>query len=271
MSASTRDIGEDSQTGNLPSVDELIQRIVKRLEVNPKDVEGWRMLGWSYTGMERFKESADAYGKAIELAPDQAELRSALAEALIRRDDNRVTPEAVAIIEGALKRDPTETRARYYLGLSKEQRGDKAGALADWKQLVADSDPNEPFIVELKRKLMLLGAEPAAGDPAQPGAPAASSGRVDKGPTMRDVKAAEAMAPGDRMAMIHRMVDSLAARLQQAPHDAEGWIKLVRSYAVLKDGRKAKDALASALKIFEGDPEARERIVAAARDADVAR
>ena len=38
------------------------------------------MLGWSYFNTDRFEESSEAYAKAIELSPNNAEFRSAYRE-----------------------------------------------------------------------------------------------------------------------------------------------------------------------------------------------
>ncbi len=146
------------QTG-LPPVEEMIQRLLTRLQRNPQDPEGWRVLGWSYFGIERFADAADAYSKAIELRPTFAGYRSARAEALVRDADGRVTPEAKKDLEEALKLDPKDPRARFFIGLAKEQGGDKAAALADWNSLLAEADPNEPWFSDLKQRMTDLRRE----------------------------------------------------------------------------------------------------------------
>ena len=49
------------------------------------------------------------------------------------------------------------------------------------------------------------------------------------------------------------MVEGLAARLASDGSDFEGWLRLVRSYAVLGDGDKARRAAADARTRFSGD------------------
>jgi cytochrome c-type biogenesis protein CcmH len=270
--------GQPSKTNALPSVEEMIQRIVKRLDANPKEVSGWKMLGWSYAGVGRYGDAAEAYAKAIALAPGVAELRSARAEALVRAANGVITPAAKALVVEALDIEPKDPRGRYFRGLAKEQEGDKSGAIAEWSQLVAESDSSEPFIQELKQKLAeLQGAE--SGAPQQtalsvePAPPVVSStaGRAEKsgderGPSAEDLKKAESMNVSDQNAMVRRMVDSLAARLEKSPHDADGWIKLIRSRIVLQENGAAKESLDRALKAFDSESADRERIIAAARE-----
>ena len=78
------------------------------------------------------------------------------------------------------------------------------------------------------------------------------------------------MLPGDRAAMIRSMVDGLAGRLEQSPRDADGWIKLIRSRAVLGETDLAKRALARGLEVFADDKQQRDRIAAAAQQSGLA-
>jgi cytochrome c-type biogenesis protein CcmH len=65
--------------------------------------------------------------------------------------------------------------------------------------------------------------------------------------------------------MIGRMVSGLAERLQANPDDPEGWIRLVRSYAVLGDVAKRDAALDQARRRYSGAPDILGRLEAAAR------
>ena len=59
----------------LPDVNAMIERLAARLETAPQDLEGWRMLGWSYFHTERYEQASTAFGKALELDPGSAELK----------------------------------------------------------------------------------------------------------------------------------------------------------------------------------------------------
>ena len=91
--------GQPRPQSGLPSVEEMIQRLSARLEKNPKDGEGWRTLGWSYFNIGRFSEAGEAYAKAIELDPNNMEIRTARTEALVRSADGAVTTDAKNTIE----------------------------------------------------------------------------------------------------------------------------------------------------------------------------
>ena len=269
------------QTG-LPPVDEMIQRLAARLLRNPKDAEGWRTLGWSYANTGRFSEATEAYAKAIELDPNIAEIRSARIDALVKSAGGIVTTDAKRAIEDTLKLDPKDTRARFFKGLAKEQEGDRTSALTDWVELIKDANPDEPWVPEVKSKIISLERDLGIDLAARPDMPkpAAAGGlletlraqgrpqmsqAIEKGPTLEDVQVAEAMPPADRSAMIRGMVDGLANRLETSPRDADGWIKLIRSRMVLGETELARQALARGLEVFAEDKQQRDRIDAAAQ------
>ena len=269
---------QGQQQATLSSVDEMIDRVVQRLKRNPKDVEGWRVLGWSYFNTDRFEESSAAYAKAIELSPNNAELRSAYGEALVRAAAGNVTDEAKAVFERTLQLNPADSRAHFFIGLSKEQAGDKMSALNDWIAILNHGDSSEPWFADLTQRANKLGqdvgvdvssllhrgnAETTGGvlgslEKQQSAAPDAARKTE---PTAEDVRNAEAMAPTDRAAMIRGMVDRLAARLEETPNDVEGWIKLIRSRKILGENDAAEEAFHRALDIFKGAPQEQEKIV----------
>lgn len=267
----------------LASVDEMIRRVEARLQRSAQDVDGWRMLGWAYFGIARFTDAANAYSRAIELRPDSAEYRSARGEALVRGADGTVTTPARKDFEEAAKLDPKDARARFFIGLAKEQDGDRQAALADWSKLLAESDPTEPWLPDLRERVAELQRELGGANTGSLSARpdlsadalreflqsekskqrAAEAPRRDPGP--EDVRNAESMAPQDRAAMIQGMVEGLASRLEQQPRDAEGWIKLVRSRVVLGEAELADKSLRRALTVFSEDGPERTLIVDAAR------
>jgi cytochrome c-type biogenesis protein CcmH len=64
--------------------------------------------------------------------------------------------------------------------------------------------------------------------------------------------------------MIEGMVGKLAARLEQQPDDVEGWARLGRSYMVLKEPAKAREAYARALQLKPGDASLEQALAEAA-------
>ena len=72
----------------LPDVDTMIARLAARLETTPEDIEGWRMLGWSYFRTARYEQAATAYARAVELDPSSAELKLSYEEAKAKASES---------------------------------------------------------------------------------------------------------------------------------------------------------------------------------------
>jgi cytochrome c-type biogenesis protein CcmH len=86
-------------------------------------------------------------------------------------------------------------------------------------------------------------------------------GEPSPGPSAADVAAAAEMPADQQAAMIEGMVSGLAERLKKEPDDVEGWLRLIRSYAVLGRSDDAAKAAHSALAGVS-DAEDRERVAA---------
>ncbi|MFA5951061.1 MAG: hypothetical protein WC807_12340 [Hyphomicrobium sp.] len=81
------------QPASLPDVETMISRLAERLERDGGDVQGWRMLGWSYASTGALEKAQSAYAKALSLSPDAAEIKAAYEEvsAAIAREGNSAT------------------------------------------------------------------------------------------------------------------------------------------------------------------------------------
>jgi len=254
------DIG---QQPSLSDVETMTGSLAERLQRDPADADGWRMLGWSYFHLGRYAESVDAYGHAIALRPEVAAYRSAQAEAMVRMDGEEVTERARQGFAAALDRDGQDPTARFYVSLAKLRSGDRKGALDGWVALYKDLPAGEPLSQELHDRIGDLASELGISLPqllpqsaADVDRPTLRSGPAP-GPTAEDIRNADQMNPQDRQAMIAGMVDRLAIRLEQNPRDLDGWVKLARSRKVLGDETAARRALQRAYAVFEDAPAAR--------------
>jgi cytochrome c-type biogenesis protein CcmH len=75
----------------------MVARLAARLETTPGDVKGWRMLGWSYFHMGRYQEAANAYAKAVALAPSSAELKRSYEEARAKATETAASSKTDAV------------------------------------------------------------------------------------------------------------------------------------------------------------------------------
>ena len=75
----------------------MIERLAARLETTPDDIEGWRMLGWSYFHTGRYQQAATAYARAVELDPSSAELKRSYEEAKAKASESDTSETASSL------------------------------------------------------------------------------------------------------------------------------------------------------------------------------
>jgi cytochrome c-type biogenesis protein CcmH len=214
-----------------PDVAEMVTSLAARLENNPDDLSGWKMLGRSYFNLRNFPGAIAAFEKAVELEDGQdGQTLTDLGEAVLYSDQNSIVGRAGDLFENALALSPNNPKALFYGGMASIQRGDKALGAQRWEALLATSPP--PNVQEILRQQIaeLTGEAPvavataAAGgisvsvslgeaavaanlsdttvfiiarDPAQPSPPiAAVRMRLVELPTQISVSDADAMIPG---------------------------------------------------------------------------
>jgi len=246
----------------LPDVDTMIGRLAERLKANPKDGEGWRMLGWSYVATGRYKDALDPYSKAMALLPKDAALRGAYGEAQVKASGDKVTPEAERSFRQALDLDPKEPRARVYLARLDHQNGQSKKALDTLFEILAATPKDsqmQPVVTEAIRLVAKESGVDVSGK--LPAAPV--------GPTQADIAAAQALSPDQQQSMVDGMVARLEARLEASPRDADGWVMLMRSRKKLGQDAMAKAAFDKALTVFKEDAAATQQLKAAAKELGV--
>jgi len=219
------------------SVDELIARAEGHLAANPQDGRGWDVLAPVYLRLGRFDEAVTAYRNAIRLEGSTATREAGLGEAITDAGDGLVSAEAQRAFEKALKLEPAQPKASFYLATALVQDGKMTEASKAWEAMLAllpgDSpwrSPTEQALAETKKRLAEAGAEKPAS-----------------GPSQDDIDAAASMSQSDRNAMIETMVAGLDEKLRENPRDPEGWMRLVRSYMVLGKTADARGALTRGL------------------------
>ncbi|WP_210164936.1 c-type cytochrome biogenesis protein CcmI [Afifella pfennigii] len=250
----------------------LVARTEEYLSRNPDDGQGWEILAPVYMRLGRPRDAARAYENAIRVLGSSTERQTNLGDALVMAAGGVVTEEArgafQAAIEAAKASEEGAPEARFYLALAKQQEGDVAAAVKELRELLEGAPADAPWREAVQETIArLAGAqneaaaalfqspEPQVGPVARSlpethpevGSPAPAPAPAAGGPSEEEVAAAAEMAPEDRMAMIEGMVENLASRLEEQPDDAEGWLKLVRSYAVLGRKQDAVEAVRSAL------------------------
>ncbi|HEV7463502.1 MAG TPA: c-type cytochrome biogenesis protein CcmI [Methyloceanibacter sp.] len=250
------------------NLEALVARVEARLREHPEEGEGWEVIAPVYMGWQRYADAADAYAQAIRLLGPSAKRFSGQGQALVLTNNGVVTEDARQALERAVALDASLVEPRILIAIAKEQDGQFAAAIEDWRALLAKQGGSDAVWQQMVEKRIAadeahLAGKLVAGEaetPAETGAQGAG------GPGAADIAAAQNMSPAERQAMIGRMVQGLAARLDQDGNDLGGWLKLVRAYSVLDRKDDAGKALQRAKSQFSGNSDAMEQLDALAAE-----
>ena len=242
------------------NLEALVARVEARLREHPEEGEGWDVIAPVYMGWRRYSDAAEAYAEAIRLLGPSAKRLSGQGQALVLANNGVVTEDARRALERAVALDPTLTEPRILIAIAKEQDGQFAAAIEDWRALLAKAGGDAPWRAMVEKRIADDEAHLAGEPVAQAPTPSEAGPPSQGGPNAADIAAAQNMSPAEQQAMIGRMVQGLAARLDQDGNDLGGWLKLVRAYSVLDRKDDAAKALARAKSQFSGNSQAIEQL-----------
>ncbi|HTS38943.1 MAG TPA: c-type cytochrome biogenesis protein CcmI [Xanthobacteraceae bacterium] len=224
------------------SIDNLVARVEAHLADHPDDAEGWQVLAPVYMQLGRFDDAVKARENAMRILGANAERESNLGEAITAAAGGTVTPDAKAAFQRALKGNPNDFKSRFFLGLAAEQEGKPAEASVIWRELLAASPPDAPWLGVVRQALARVDGSPPPG------------------PSDKQIADANELSSDQRTTMIQGMVARLAERLKNDGSDLDGWLRLLRSYMVLGDREKAIAAAADARRALASDPDKLQRL-----------
>ncbi len=131
-----------SQSG--PSVDEMVAALEQRLQNNPDDVAGWKMLGRSSMQLKNFSRAVTAFEEASQReGGGDGQTLADLGEAVLLADGERVSRRAAQLFDSALAISPDNQKALFYGGIAAIERNDPDLAADRWEALLALSPPPE--------------------------------------------------------------------------------------------------------------------------------
>ncbi|MCD9028516.1 tetratricopeptide repeat protein [Luteimonas sp. BDR2-5] len=164
----------DPATRQAPeSLADAVVQLERDLERDPRQPEGWLLLGRAYAGMQQPERALAAFERAAKLLPDEDGVQVEYAQARANADPSRRFDDiAVATLRGVVARNPAHQHARWYLGIAQRQAGDHAGAAETWAPLLPLLDGNTGATL----RVQIDAARAAAGLPPLPAAETAAPG-----------------------------------------------------------------------------------------------
>jgi cytochrome c-type biogenesis protein CcmH len=178
------------------------------MEQNPKNLEGWMMLGRTYFAVGQPGRALYALEKAYGLGPENPDVLVAYAEAVASSNDTELAGRPAELIQAALKIDPEHSSARWLEGLVSFQANEFVRAAEQWGTLVATFDPAGEEAAELRRYIAeartRAGMEPAQAPTSE--APAteaqARAGEVVQDTAPAATRATEGQAAPEQVAAV---------------------------------------------------------------------
>ena len=160
----------------------MVSSLVRKLEKNPDDLEGWLLLGRSYSVLEQYPLAIRAYQRADRLGDGRnAAALEGLAEALTLSDETALAGRAGRLFEQALALDPASGKSLFFAAIAAQQRGELPLARERFAALLTRDPPADirPMIEQQVASLdQQIAASGGAKQGTSGGAASASSGAV---------------------------------------------------------------------------------------------
>ena len=118
-----------------------VAKLAERLKSNPNDAQGWTMLARSYSSMEKYGEAENAYAKATELNPKDADLLAEYAFVTGMAGGKSLEGKPTELINRALKVDPENPKALQLAGSAAFQAKDYKKAIDYWQRVLKKVPP----------------------------------------------------------------------------------------------------------------------------------
>jgi cytochrome c-type biogenesis protein CcmH len=216
----------------VPAIEEMVASLAERLQQEPDDLNGWKMLGRSYLQLRRFPEAISAFERAVEIESSaNGQTLADLGEVVLMQDQNAISDRAGQLFESALALEPANPKALFYAGMAAINRGDNELAATRWEALLATSPPENVREILRQRIAELRGQAPpptAAPTPMEPAAPvvtvnveavAEATGLAPESATVFII-ARDPNQPSPPIAAVRRQVSELPAAVTLGDSDA---------------------------------------------------
>jgi cytochrome c-type biogenesis protein CcmH len=135
------------------SIEANVASLASRLEQNPGDLTGWKMLARSYVSLEKYREASIAYAKATALNPDDADLLADYAFSLAMASEQKLQGKPVELIRKALQLDPENPKALELAGSAAFEAQDYQRAIEYWQKLLERVPANSEVAQSLTERI----------------------------------------------------------------------------------------------------------------------
>jgi cytochrome c-type biogenesis protein CcmH len=176
----------------------MVARLARQLEGDPKNLEGWLMLGRSYVVLQEYPLALRAFERADRLSEGKnVEALLGEVEALALQDPAELDGRGARLIERALALDPNSGKALFFGATVAARRGDLPLARQRFAKVLAMNPPDNVRVLleqEIRAIDDKLAAAPAAAA-SQPAAGASAEAAVRVNITLSPAVTGSTAAP----------------------------------------------------------------------------
>lgn len=128
---------QTQQSQQPPSLEEALTQLEQSLQKNPNDLEGQMLYGSAMMRLQNFELAVQAFKKANELSPNNANILTELAEAVaFKNNTGSFLGEPQTYIHQALAADPNHQKALWLQGIIAYEQQDYIQAENVWTVLI---------------------------------------------------------------------------------------------------------------------------------------
>jgi cytochrome c-type biogenesis protein CcmH len=178
----------------------MVDSLAQRLQENPDDLPGWKLLGRSYIQARNFQGAIAAFEQAVEIEGGQnGQTLVDLGEVVMLSDGRTLNGRAGELFENALAISPNNQKALFYAGMAAVERGDRELGAQRFETLLASSPPQNVQEILRQQIAELRGDAPLPAAAPGPAGDAVVTVRVSLGES-----AVSAVQPGSTVFIIAR-------------------------------------------------------------------
>ncbi|WP_295897291.1 c-type cytochrome biogenesis protein CcmI [uncultured Bartonella sp.] len=203
---------------------------------NPNDGRLADELATGYLVQGRFQDAVNTYVSALRLNGDAAPRLVGYGMALTGFNGGTINDDAQKSFEKAAKLAPDDFYPRLFIAEALRQAGKTDEAIASLKEYLVHAPKDNvgrPRVEAVIKELQNAKDKMQVSPPKE----------VENNGGLKADGETSISGDNDIEGDITAMVKQLAARLEQQPDDLEGWKKLIHSWLVLKETKKALSAL----------------------------
>jgi len=145
-----------------PSLEEGLKKLKARLEADPDNVEDWVLLGRTYMATNQMQKALETFRHAMQLEPDNPEVKLFYAESLAHIHGNRLVGEPKKLILAVVEQYPENTHALWLAGMTALQENKPGEVERYWNRLLAQLPEGSEKRQQLVAMLNKLGITTSA-------------------------------------------------------------------------------------------------------------